>query len=84
MRLLDETTVDPLVPTGYVVAASSIWIAVVLFAVAAFVSVIRTRSVTGLRALIWIGLIVFAPMIGSVAWFLIGRPRERAARRVQS
>ena len=49
----------------------------VLFIVA-LVSIIRNDNHGAIAKLIWILIIFFIPILGPIAWFLIGRGRSRA------
>ncbi|WP_235997992.1 PLD nuclease N-terminal domain-containing protein [Nocardiopsis coralli] len=49
-------------------------LAVVVFIIAAFFSVLFARMDLGMKV-VWIILIFLAPFIGALLWFVIGRPR---------
>ena len=70
---------NPLIPTPYDVAWSVLVIAVLACSVAAIVSMVRTRGLSGGRFLLWLLLVLAAPLAGALAWFACGR-RVEAAR----
>lgn len=48
-------------------------LAVVVFAVAAIVSIVNSRGYTaGIKAL-WVLAVIAFPVVGSLVWFIIGR-----------
>lgn len=77
-----ENVVNPLVPAWYDVAWSSAALLVVAFTVLAFVSLVRAPQATGWRFVVWGAVIVFVPVLGALAWFVIGRvtPEGSASR----
>ena len=56
--------------------------AVLVLALAAVVSVLRSSAHTPLAKALWIAFAVFVPIAGAVVWFFIGRetPEERELR----
>lgn len=71
---------NPLIPSGYDVLWSLVALAVLSFALAAVVSIARTRDVTGFRALLWIVAVLALPVVGGILWFAVGRQSTTAAR----
>lgn len=66
---------NPLIPAAYDIVWSAISLAVIAFAVAALVSVWRARAaLTATQEAVWFLLVLFVPLLGSVAWFAAGRP----------
>ena len=57
-----------------VLGALLLGLAVVVFIIAAFFSVLFARMDLGMKV-VWIILIFLAPFIGALLWFVIGRPR---------
>lgn len=64
---------NPLVPAPYDVFWSTAWLAVAAYSVIAFVSLVRSPDVTGMRFLLWTVFVVALPMVGATAWFALGR-----------
>jgi len=52
-----------------------------LLMVGALVTIIRTddADIKYLPKLVWVLLVVFLPLIGSIVWFLVGMPRGESA-----
>ncbi|WP_435748799.1 PLDc N-terminal domain-containing protein [Microbacterium sp. PMB16] len=65
--------VNPLVPTPFDILVSAFAVVVWVYTAVAFVSAIRNRHVTGGRFLVWFLVIVFIPIAGATAWFVLGR-----------
>ena len=51
--------------------------AAVVFVIAAVVSILASRTDTGMKV-VWLVFVVVAPFIGSALWFLVGRGRATA------
>ncbi len=64
---------NPLIPTEYDVAMSVLAVAAMLFTLCAFVSMVRDRNATGVTFLVWLLIVVLAPVLGPAAWFCCGR-----------
>jgi len=59
-----------------------LFLAQIVLAVLALISCLSTEEgeIRALPRLVWVLIILFFPLIGSIAWFLAGRPaRDRAA-----
>lgn len=70
------STSNPLEPAAYDVLWSLGMVAVVVLGVSAFVSISRRARQTPLPvSLAWIAGVLLIPVLGPLAWFLIGRPR---------
>lgn len=65
---------NPLVPTAFDLMVSVLYVIVLAYSVAAFISLIRTPLVNGTRFLLWALLVAFVPVIGATLWFVRGRP----------
>ncbi|GAB2608265.1 hypothetical protein GCM10027067_19760 [Pseudactinotalea suaedae] len=50
----------------------------VLAMLAAIVQISRSRVLTGSTQLVWTLTVLFVPLMGALAWFLL-RPRDRAS-----
>ena len=69
-------TPNPLLPAFYDVIWAVPMIAVVVLGVSAFISISRRARQTPLPvSLAWIAGVLLIPVLGPLAWFLIGRPR---------
>ena len=84
--VLTLETVNPLLPAWYDVVWSlgpillGLLVVVPLAAlfIGALLSIVNHKDgLPGLELLGWIALVVFAQVIGPVAWFLVGRDRAR-------
>ena len=76
MRLLAAH--NPLIPAGYDILWSAVALALLAFVVTAFVSVVRHQAdLTGIQVTIWLVLIVAAPVLGAIVWFVAGHPDRR-------
>ncbi|TDB77330.1 PLD nuclease N-terminal domain-containing protein [Micromonospora sp. KC723] len=60
-----------------------LFLATTVLAVCALISCLSAEEdqVRGLPRVVWVPLILFVPLVGSVAWFLAGRPVAVAGRR---
>jgi len=66
---------NPLVPTGFDIAASLIAVVVIAATIVALVSIVRVgRDIRPAAALVWTLIVLFVPMLGAVAWFVAGKP----------
>lgn len=72
---------NPLIPAGYDIVWSVVSVVVIALAVLALVSLARSaRRLSTWQTLGWTLAILFAPVLGSLAWLTIGRrslPAER-------
>lgn len=73
--------VNPLLPAWYDVVWTGATGLVIVFAIAALVSIGRAKDVTGWRALIWILAVLCLPVAGATLWFAVGRPAKVSAPR---
>jgi hypothetical protein len=67
---------NPLIPTAYDVVWSVLAAGMLAWSIAAFVSMLRTRTLNGLRFLAWFLLLILLPLLGATAWFVYGRRAE--------
>lgn len=71
-----HSVVNPLVPTFYDVAFSVVPLILVALMVVSLVSIIRRyRAMSSFESFGWTAFVVFAPIIGAIVWFAIGRDR---------
>lgn len=74
-----QSAVNPLVPAFYDVAFSVVPLILVAVMVVSLVSIIRRyRAMSVFESFGWTALVVFAPIIGAIVWFAIGRDRYEA------
>ena len=67
---------NPLVPTAYDVVWSAVMLVPLVLAIAALVSLARSRaSLTATQTLGWVLLILLIPLLGAIAWLVAGRAR---------
>ncbi|GAB3535600.1 hypothetical protein GCM10027403_13530 [Arthrobacter tecti] len=64
---------NPLVPTHWELTVTAVGLLLVVLAIAAVVSLARNRNYTPVQRLLWLLVIIFAPIVGSVLWLLVGR-----------
>lgn len=59
-----------------------LFVAQIALAVIALISCLSAEQdeIRGLPRLVWVLIILFFPLIGSIAWFLAGRPATRTAK----
>lgn len=69
---------DPLLPAGYDVVWTLVLVGLAALTVAALWQALRSKAHTGTQQLLWALVIVVAPVLGSLAWFVLGRPRRSA------
>lgn len=72
---------NPLIPTAGDIAWSTVFVAAAALTVIAFISLLRTRFTSGTRTLLWILVIFFVPVLGSILWFLSPDRRGTAESR---
>lgn len=84
---------NPLVPTSGEAAVLALALLVVILWVVAVLSLAKDRHYTPIQRLLWLLVVLAAPMVGSVLWLAVGRrpvvPTEghrggRPGRRVRS
>lgn len=65
---------NPLLPASYDLLWAIAFVAVVGLGVAAFVGISRRARSTPLAvSLVWIALVLLVPVLGPLAWFVVGR-----------
>ncbi|WP_072313026.1 PLDc N-terminal domain-containing protein [Agrococcus sp. Marseille-P2731] len=69
---------NPLLPAAYDVVWSLVVIVVVALAAAALWQILRARDLSGTQVLLWVLIVIVAPVVGALGWFALGRPRRRA------
>ncbi|WP_413316497.1 PLDc N-terminal domain-containing protein [Agrococcus sp. 1P02AA] len=69
---------NPLLPATYDVVWSLVVIVVVALAAAALWQILRARELSGTHVLLWVLIVLVAPVVGALGWFVLGRPRRRA------
>lgn len=67
---------NPLIPTAYDVVMSALVMLAIVYSIAAIISMLRIRSLNGGRFLVWLLLVLAAPVLGATAWFVYGRRSE--------
>lgn len=78
-----QEPVDPLIPAGYDIAFSIVPLLLLGAMIAGLVSIIRRyRFMSTLESFGWTVVVVFAPVLGTLVWFTIGRDRYSALSRV--
>ena len=73
MRIQTE---NPLLPAGYDVVWTLVLVGLAALTVAALWQALRSKAHTGGQQLLWALVIVVAPVLGSLAWFVLRRPRR--------
>lgn len=75
---------NPLIPAGYDIAWSAIAALVIALAVVALIVLARSaKRLSAIQVLVWTLLILFVPVLGSVAWLTIGRRADALERSSQ-
>lgn len=69
---------NPLLPAGYDIAWTLVLVSVLALTVTALWQALRSRAHTGGEQLLWALVIVVAPVLGSIAWFVLGRAPRRS------
>lgn len=65
---------NPLLPVAYDIAWSAIGVVLLVLLVVALVSLGRSaKGLTTAAALVWTLLVIFVPVVGPIAWLVIGR-----------
>lgn len=71
-----DSVVDPVAPAWFDLVYSIVPLVLVSIAVVGLVSIIRRyRSMSVLESAGWTAVVVFAPVLGTLVWFGIGRRR---------
>lgn len=80
-RGLDGESANPMLPAAYDVAWTLVPIVMIVLIAVSLVSIARhTDGLSSLATAVWSAVVIFATLLGPIAWFLIGRPAARAAR----
>ncbi len=78
---IDGETPNPMLPAGYDLAYSIVPIVVVALIAVSLVSIARhSDGLSSWATAVWSAVVIFATLLGPIAWFLVGRPAARAAR----
>ncbi|MCC2032657.1 PLDc N-terminal domain-containing protein [Microbacterium allomyrinae] len=65
---------NPLIPAGFDIAWSVVAVAVIALTIVALISLARSaQRLTSLQALIWVLVVLFVPVLGSISWMAVGR-----------
>jgi len=67
---------NPLIPTALDGALMIMSLVGLFLALAAFISLIRSTSPSGLRFLAWALVVFLVPFVGPAAWFTVQRRRR--------
>lgn len=71
---------NPMIPAGYDVLWTIAVVALAVVVIGALVSVGRAASrMSALLTLGWVLAVIFLPVVGSLAWFAVGRRAALAA-----
>lgn len=74
-----SAAVNPLVPAGYDVMWTVVLITALVLSVTALWQALRSPSHTGTQQLLWALIVLVAPVLGALAWFVLGRRARPAA-----
>lgn len=64
---------NPLIPAFYDVAWSGVVVVMLVALVVALVQIRRAPSLSSTARVIWVLIVLFAPIAGPVIWFLLGK-----------
>ncbi|MCH1883711.1 PLDc N-terminal domain-containing protein [Agrococcus sp. ARC_14] len=78
MRIVLAELPNPLLPATYDIVWSLIVVAVLALMLTALWQALRSKAHTGGQQLLWALLIVLAPVLGALAWFVLGRQHSAA------
>ena len=68
--------VNPLIPAPFDIAWSIVALVLLAFMVSAIVSIVRaSAALTGIHVIVWVAVVIAAPVIGATVWFVAGHPR---------
>lgn len=70
---------NPLLPASYDLIWSGVIVVVLALVVTALWQALRSKAYSGGQQLMWALLIVAVPVLGAIAWFVLGRPMGVAA-----
>lgn len=70
---------NPLLPASYDLIWSGVVVVVLALMVTALWQALRSKAHTGGQQLMWALVIVVAPVVGAIAWFVLGRPKDATA-----
>ncbi|MWB99828.1 PLDc N-terminal domain-containing protein [Agromyces seonyuensis] len=72
--------VNPLLPAAYDVVWTMLAVAMLVLTAVALVSLARSaRALTTTQSLVWVAVVLVAPVLGSIAWLAVGRRTVSAA-----
>ncbi len=81
LATLDGETANPMLPALYDLAWTLVPILMIALIVVSLVSIARhADGLSSMATAVWSAVVIFATLLGPIAWFLIGRPAARAAR----
>jgi hypothetical protein len=81
LATLDGETANPMLPAGYDLAWTLVPILMIALIAVSLVSIARhSDGLSSWATAVWSAVVIFATLLGPIAWFLIGRPAARAAR----
>lgn len=73
-----SASVNPLLPTAYDLIWSGIVAVLLAVTVAAIVSIVRhAKQLSGASYVLWVLVVLLAPVLGVALWFVFGRPKVR-------
>ncbi|UTT62240.1 PLDc N-terminal domain-containing protein [Microcella humidisoli] len=71
-----DSVIDPVTPAWFDLVFSIVPLVLVIIAITGLVSIIRRyRSMSVLESAGWTAVVVFAPVLGTLVWFGVGRGR---------
>ncbi|WP_168915840.1 PLDc N-terminal domain-containing protein [Microcella flavibacter] len=74
-------TANPTLPAAYDLAWTIVPILMIALIAVSLVSIARhTDGLSSMATAVWSAVVIFATLLGPIAWFLIGRPAARAAQ----
>lgn len=74
MRTLEA--VNPLMPAPFDIVWSIVALVLLAFMASAIVSIVRANAaLTGIQVIVWFAVVIVAPVVGAIAWFVAGHPR---------
>ncbi len=73
LRGLSGAGMNPLIPTSWEVLAMLAGAAVIVLFVVALLSLSRDEHYTGTQRLLWLLVLLAAPLLGPILWLTLGR-----------